>query len=129
MANPNGDDFQRFLLCSWGETRFLQVHHEDKLIAIAVTDITTEALSAVYTFFDPDYIKSGLGVYCVLKQISEAQKMGLRWLYLGFWVPNCRKMAYKIEYRPSQLLINGIWQNYAVNDTAPTSGSQSLSPG
>lgn len=111
MANPEPEDFSRFLLSGWSETRFLQLHHKDRLVAVAVTDFTPNAASAVYTFFDPseEYKRNALGVFCLLSQIEQMNTLERDWLYLGFWVAGCRKMEYKANYRPIQLLMGDRW--------------------
>ena len=75
----------------------------------AVTDVLPDGLSAVYTFFDPDEKRRALGVYSILWQIKEARALSLSWLYLGYWIKECPKMAYKTNYRPLELLLNGRW--------------------
>jgi arginine-tRNA-protein transferase len=79
------------------------------LVAIAVTDLLPNGLSAVYTFYDPDEERRSLGRFAILWQIDEAARLGLADLYLGYWIKNCRKMNYKTEYRPLELLINQRW--------------------
>ncbi|MFT4675482.1 MAG: arginyl-tRNA--protein-N-Asp/Glu arginylyltransferase [Reinekea sp.] len=83
---------------------------DDRLVGVAVTDHLHSGLSAIYTFFDPDLDKRSLGVFSILSQIQLAQQWGLPYLYLGYWVPGCRKMQYKTQYQPTELLIDGRWQ-------------------
>ena len=73
---------------------------------MAVTDRLATGLSAVYTFFDPDEPRRSLGRYAILWQIEEARRSELPALYLGYWIRNCRKMNYKTEYRPLEMLIS-----------------------
>ena len=82
----------------------------EQLVAVAVTDRLHSGLSALYTFFDPDLDKRSLGVFSILSQIALAKQWGLPYLYLGYWVPGCRKMQYKTQYQPTELLIDGQWQ-------------------
>jgi leucyl-tRNA---protein transferase len=117
MADPSPEDFRRFLLGSWCPGLFLEVRQGGVLRAVAVTDLVAQGLSAVYTFFDPALSERSLGVFCILAQIEETRRRGLPWLYLGYWVAGCRKMAYKVEYRPIQLLRDGRWQTFG-NDAA-----------
>ena len=63
----------------------------------------------LYTFFDPDMNKRGLGQFCILSQIEEATRRGLDYVYLGYWVRECQKMNYKTDYRPIEMLINQQW--------------------
>jgi arginine-tRNA-protein transferase len=73
----------------------------------------TNGMSAIYTFYDPDEQTRSLGVYAVLWQIQHAQQLALPSVYLGYWIKQCRKMSYKINYRPIELLINGRWVTLA----------------
>jgi len=98
MDNPKPEDFERFLLNPWGETLFLEARLEGRLLAVAVTDATTDGLSAVYTFFDPEFEARGLGRYCILQQIELCKVMSLPYLYMGYWVNECRKMQYKKHF-------------------------------
>lgn len=110
MANSTHDDYIRFLGSSWCNTRFVEFHIEGQLAAVAVIDFLDNALSAVYTFFDPDMLANSLGVYAVLWQIEQAEQLGLDYVYLGYWIADCQKMAYKNQYQPLQGFINRSWQ-------------------
>jgi arginine-tRNA-protein transferase len=79
------------------------------LVAVAVTDVLDDGLSAIYTFYDPEFSRRGLGVYGILWQISEAKSRNLPYIYLGYWIRDCQKMSYKTDYRPIELLINSRW--------------------
>jgi len=109
MANSTPEDYINFLGSSWCQTQFVEFHIEEQLVAVAIVDFLNNALSAVYTFFDPDFSNYSLGTYAVLWQIEEAKKRGLNWLYLGYWIENCQKMAYKNEYKPLQGFVNRKW--------------------
>ena len=99
-----------FLLNPWGETLFVDICAEDRIVGVAVTDATADGLSAVYTFFDPDFSARGLGRYCILQQIKLCQAMSLPYLYLGYWVDGCRKMQYKTEFCPQEQFDGHQWQ-------------------
>lgn len=100
MDNPQPEDFRRFLIGGWSDTRFLEFRLGGDLLAVAVTDWLPQGLSAVYTYFDPDFRDRGLGVNAILRQIEEARRLELPYVYLGYWVEGCRKMEYKQDYRP-----------------------------
>ncbi len=116
MADPSPDQFPGFLTSRWCKTRFFELQVAQKLTAIAVTDLLPNGLSAVYTFFDPELSHLSPGVLALLWQIQEAQRRGLSWLYLGYWVPGCRKMSYKSNYRPLQIWREGRWQTFDQNE-------------
>ena len=109
MYPPTPEQFRSFLLASWSETFFLSIYISGQLSAVAVTDVSSKSLSAIYTFFDPDFSHRSLGVYSVLKQIDECRQRNLDYLYLGYWIKDAKKMSYKTEYRPIELLINQRW--------------------
>jgi len=109
MENPEPDDYLGFLTAHWSRTRFAEFRRDGELLAIAVFDIVRNGLSAVYTFFDPDQERHALGRYAVLWEIEEARRMGLEYLYLGYWIAESPKMAYKIDYQPAEGLINEHW--------------------
>lgn len=105
MDDHGGTQFDQFLTGSWSDTRFLEIrraqaHGSGELLAVAVTDRLPDALSAVYTFYDPAEAARGLGVYGVLQQIEWARRDGRKHLYLGFWIAGHPKMDYKRRYRP-----------------------------
>lgn len=120
MANSSEAEYRDFLIASWCHSEFLEFWLADRLVAVAVTDRIPDGLSAVYTFFDPTLDTRSLGSFAILSQIAHARELGVRHLYLGYWIGGCRKMRYKGDYRPVELLVDGNWQ------TVPS--DQPLSP-
>ncbi len=112
MDNPSEEQYREFLSCSWGNTIFVEFRLEDRLAAVAVSDLLEDGMSAVYTFFDPALSKRSLGSFAILWQIEETRRRNLDWLYLGYWIGESTKMRYKGDYRPQQRLINGRWRDY-----------------
>jgi arginine-tRNA-protein transferase len=107
------ESYHDFLIQPWGgETRLLELRLEGRLAALAVTDRLPGALSAVYTCFEPALSSRGLGACALLNQIALARRLGLGSLYLGYWIQDCRKMAYKDDYRPIQALIGTEWREF-----------------
>ena len=95
---------------------------QDRLLGACLTDWLADGLSAVYSFFDTDEDKRSLGTFAVLWLIGRARSLGLPYVYLGYWVPESRKMAYKARFRPSEILISGAWHrlgNGAEMNAAP----------
>jgi arginine-tRNA-protein transferase len=109
MVNTSPDEYIKFLGSSWCNSHFIEFYCADELAAVAIVDCLDNALSAVYTFFDPKFSSYSPGVYAVLWQIQYAQKLGLDWLYLGFWIADCQKMNYKNQYQPMQGFIDQQW--------------------
>ena len=83
--------------------------HKEVLLAVAVMDVLEDGLSAVYTFFDPDEAKRSLGVFAVLWEVQECLRLSRPYLYLGYWIEESPKMAYKAGYRPLEAYKNAEW--------------------
>jgi len=103
-------EYNQFIMSSWGQSCMLEFRRGADLVAVAVTDELPDALSAVYTFYDPDMAGRSLGTYAILSQIGEARRRGLEWLYLGYWIAESRKMAYKERFRPHETLGAAGWE-------------------
>lgn len=103
MYPPNINHFLAFAESSWATTRFLCGFLRGELVAVAVTDLAERCLSAVYTFFSPFLPERSLGVWAILQQIELARDFNAEHLYLGFWLRNCKKMAYKTNFPGCQL--------------------------
>lgn len=110
MAQHTQTEMEHFLSCSWGNTELIEGWLHDDLVMVAVTDRTPLALSALYTFFAPELEKRSLGTLGILNQIIRCEQLALPFLYLGYWIESCQKMAYKTAYRPLELLQNGHWK-------------------
>ena len=109
MYPPNREQFSTFLVRDLPFSRFYEFRLNGRLLAVAVTDVLPNGLSAVYTFYDPDEEHRSLGRYAILWQIAETARPGLHAVYLGYWIKNCRKMNYKTQYRPIELFVNQHW--------------------
>jgi arginyl-tRNA--protein-N-Asp/Glu arginylyltransferase len=107
------ETYARFLLAPWGgNTRFLEMRLDGRLVGVAVTDFFSDGLSAVYTYFDPDESSRGPGTYAVLSQIREAKRLGLEHVYLGYWIDESPKMAYKQGFRPVEAWDGRQWRRF-----------------
>lgn len=110
MDNPTPKDYMQFLTSSWSNTVFYEFRLKQELVAIAVVDQVETALSAVYTFFDPNYSSYSLGTYAILWEIEEVKRLNMKWLYLGYWIKDCQKMKYKGNYQPLEIYHHGVWE-------------------
>jgi leucyl-tRNA---protein transferase len=86
---------------------------EGRLCGVAITDRGARSLSAVYTYWDPDYAARSLGTYSILSQIALARAWELDWLYLGLAIRENRSMAYKLAFMPHERRVNGAWQRFS----------------
>jgi len=117
MYPPSLEQFENFLCQAppTSQTRFVCFRLEQKLLAVAVVDLLPKGVSAIYTFFDPAYEIRSLGRLAVLWQIRWAQSQAMDFVYLGYWIKDCQKMAYKAEYQPLQVFEDLIWQTLTVS--------------
>lgn len=101
--------FKNFLSCKITKQLFIETWDQDLLVSVAVTDLLSDALSAVYTFYHPGYRKAGLGTLSILNQIRVCAEIGLPYLYLGYQIDKCKKMNYKDRYFPYEKLTENKW--------------------
>lgn len=79
------------------------------LVGVALTDVLTDGLSMVYSFYDPDESSRSLGTYIILEHLARAKALGLPHVYLGYWIEGSRKMHYKDRFRPQERLLPSGW--------------------
>lgn len=105
--------YDDFLISTWNQPLYLEVYDNEKLIAVSVTDQVyakkTQAWSAFYCFFDPEYRKNSIGKFAILSQLTLANQYDIDWLYLGYQIDACQKMNYKTEFKPHQLFKDDEW--------------------
>ena len=116
MASSSPGDYIRFLGSSWCETKFVEFSIGGELAGLAVIDQVDNALSAVYTFYEPKFADYSLGTYAVLWQIEQARLQQREYVYLGFWIKACKKMAYKSNYQPMQVFSDNGWHELPLSD-------------
>ncbi|HEX2019317.1 MAG TPA: arginyltransferase [Aurantimonas sp.] len=85
---------------------------DGNLIAVALSDVMGDGVSMVYSFFEPSESARSLGTYMILDHIERTRRMGLPYLYLGYWVNGSRKMDYKIRFQPQEHLMAKGWERY-----------------
>jgi arginine-tRNA-protein transferase len=83
-----------------------------ELLAVALTDVLSDGLSMVYSFFDSDASSRSLGTFMILDHIARARRMKLPYVYLGYWVRGSRKMDYKGRFLPQQRLTPDGWKRF-----------------
>ena len=111
MADMTVLDYAMMVEDSHIETRIIEyrMRGSGELVAIALTDVLGDGLSMVYSFFEPDLAARSLGTFMVLDHIARAKRMGLSYVYLGYWVRGSRKMDYKGRFLPQERLMPDGW--------------------
>ncbi|MDR2032957.1 MAG: arginyltransferase [Azoarcus sp.] len=110
MDGDSCEQYIQFLLQSPVDTFLVEFRDGDSLRMVSVIDRLGDGLSSVYTFYDPDLARVSFGTYGILWQIEACRHLRLPYLYLGYWIAENRKMAYKARFRPIEGYRHGRWR-------------------
>jgi len=106
----SAEQYRNFLVQSNVESVMVEFRLGDQLKMVSVVDIVSDGISAVYTFYDASDTHASYGTYNVMWLIKWCKRLKLDYLYLGYWIKESPKMAYKQNFVPQQALIDGEWQ-------------------
>lgn len=109
MDQDNREQYTHFLLQSHVDSRLVEFREHGMLRMVSVIDRLDDGFSSVYTFYDPDMAGAAFGTYGILWQVEACRRLGLPYLYLGYWIGESPKMAYKAHFRPLEAYRQGRW--------------------
>lgn len=110
MDQDSREQYRHFLLQSNVDSRLIEFREAGVLRMVSIVDRLQDGLSSVYAFYDPDIAGASFGTYNILWQVELCRRLKLPYLYLGYWIAQSRKMAYKIKFQPLEGLVAGRWQ-------------------
>lgn len=115
MADMTVLDFSAMVDDNFVDSRLVEYRVRDgaepggRLIAAVLIDILGDGISMIYSFYDPDEAERSLGTFMILDNIARVRRLGLPFLYLGYWVRGSRKMDYKARFLPQERLTAEGW--------------------
>lgn len=118
----DGEKALRMLHYGWSHAVEMDYYLGGRLIGVGIVDEGRNALSSNYFYYDTDFLSRRLGVFSIMQEIFLARRMKKRYYYLGFYIEETRKMAYKKYFRPNQILHDGRWVNFLGCPSGAASG-------
>lgn len=116
MDQDSREQYAHFLLQSHVDSRLLEFREDGALRMVSIVDLLADGLSSVYTYFEPDTPGASYGTYSILWQLQQCRTQNLPYLYLGYWIRDSRKMAYKARFRPIEGRLGGVWRELSEED-------------
>jgi arginine-tRNA-protein transferase len=113
MASMNYADYRAMIEDSPVRTRIVEFRGPDGLAAASLIDLLDDGVSAVYSFFDWRQARRSLGSWCILWLVEECRRRGRPYVYLGYWIAESAKMAYKARFPALERLTAEGWRDFA----------------
>ncbi len=110
MDHDDPELYTQYMVDSPIGTVLFEFRLDEQLVCVSICDMPSDGLSAVYTFFEPELQYRSLGTFSILKQLEYVRQLQLDWLYLGYWIEDCKKMSYKTNFKPLYGYINQEWE-------------------
>jgi arginyl-tRNA--protein-N-Asp/Glu arginylyltransferase len=130
MADMTVLDYAMMVEDSHVETRIIEYRKRgadsgvtgrgEELVGVALTDVLSDGLSMVYSFFEPSEEGRSLGTFMILDHIARARRQGLPYVYLGYWIEGSKKMDYKGRFLPQQRLAPSGWLRVDASGEVPS---------
>ncbi len=115
MLQMSFKTFQNFVEKTPVDTKLVEFRlFDNRLMAVCLFDRVSSGFSAVYSFYDPFVRGRGLGNYMILWLILESRKLGLPFVYLGYWIKRSQKMSYKEKFQPLEYFTPEGWKRALV---------------
>ncbi|MDP3638604.1 MAG: arginyltransferase [Azonexus sp.] len=114
MDEDSHEQYAQFLLQSRVDTRLIEFADDQAVRMVSLIDVLDDGLSSVYTFYEPDIPGASFGIYNILWQAAQCVALGLPYLYLGYWIAESAKMAYKTDFHPIQGYLVGQWESLEI---------------
>ena len=110
MARMDFSDYRTMVEVGAIESRIVEMRDpRGALVAACLVDYLAHGVSAVYSYYAPEFARRGLGNYMILWLVDDARRDGLDHVYLGFWIRQSRKMSYKARFQPLEGLAANGW--------------------
>jgi leucyl-tRNA---protein transferase len=113
MADMDMHEFAAMIEETPVQSRVVEYHRTERgrrrLVGVCLTDVLSDGLSMVYSFYEPDRPAESFGTYIILDHVALAREMKMPYVYLGYWVPGSPKMDYKARFQPLEIYAEGRW--------------------
>ncbi|HVY12096.1 MAG TPA: arginyltransferase [Alphaproteobacteria bacterium] len=112
MATMQEADFLSMMQDGSANAFLFTLKEGEHTLAAMLVDRVHHGASAVYSYFEPNESARSLGNALILRLVDCVKAEGLEYLYLGYWIRDCRKMAYKARFPALERLGPDGWEAF-----------------